>query len=1058
MNVIERQQESGSTDVRTTRYRLLDVLGRGSMGVVYRAIDRLTGGRVALKVVRLQDQPQADSGDFRLALAEEFRTLAALRHPNIISVLDYGFDDDHQPFFTMDELPGAVNILAAAQGQPLEAVIGLIGQMLEALAYLHRRGVVHCDLKPDNVLVTPDGQVRLLDFGLALTRERLRENEGDGISGTLEYIAPEVLQGDFPTRASDLYAVGIILYEVLTGQHPFTRANISQLITETLTVLPDTDPIAGHADRATLAPIVARLLNKRPDDRYPDAHSVMTALSAALLRPAPAQSAAIRESFLQAADFVGREKELASLIDALNDALQGRGSAWLIGGESGVGKSRLLEELRTRALVAGALVLAGGAVNAGAQPLYAWRDPVRRLLLSVPVTPLEAGVLADLIPDIAVLTGQPVTPAPLLAGRSHQQRLNQTIATLFRRQRAAAVLLLEDLHWMEDLETLKQVIAAVDDLPLLVAATYRDDERADLPTQLPSMTPMSLKRLSSHETAILSLSILGESSQPAQSSPLIDFLHRETEGNIYFLIEVLRALAEEAGDLNSIRGRTLPSRIVAGGMHTVIRRRLERLADDARPVLRLCAVIGRVVQPDLLQHAFPSFDYPRWLSQCAEAAILEADGINWRFAHDKLRETVLHDLTPDDARRFNRLAAEAMEVVWGADRADIFALADHWDRAGQPEKTVYYARRAGERALAISAYPIAQTLLMRALALMPANSTDPALLSQRAGLLKLIGDLYSRLSDLTTARRHYDESRALALTLDDRTVLAEVLNGLAYICAVEDQFDEAEGLATEALSLAETTLYYRAMGHAYNNLGMVAEGRRDYDAARARYQQALLIDTAEGEKRGMASVLNNLGSIADTQGDYASAREYYIRSQSLCEEIGYLYGVSVILNNLGIVAERLLDDVSALDYYERSAALAHEIGNRRGETTAHLNSVFMLLNLNRAKDAVWALRRSVTLARQLDSVHLWAQLAIAEARLALTLGNHKKAVSALAAALAQVDFDIDFYGLRVQSLLDDVLKIISNAIWDAAQDGADAVPLRDLFAYIRTDVPDASQP
>src|SRR5262245_25672679 len=211
------------------RYVLQALLGEGGMGAVYQAFDRLTGTSVALKRVlapteQLSFNSRSEAVDPRMALAQEFQVLASLRHPNIISVLDYGFDDQRQPYFTMDLLGGAKTILRAGQGKPITSRVNLLIQTLQALAYLHRRGIVHRDLKPGNVLVS-GGQAKVLDFGLSVDM-----GQASGVVGTLAYMAPEVLNGEPASTASDLYSIGVIAYELLSGHRLFDADSVSDLI------------------------------------------------------------------------------------------------------------------------------------------------------------------------------------------------------------------------------------------------------------------------------------------------------------------------------------------------------------------------------------------------------------------------------------------------------------------------------------------------------------------------------------------------------------------------------------------------------------------------------------------------------------------------------------------------------------------------------------------------------------------------------------------------------------------------------------------------------------
>ena len=430
------------------RYQLLDKLGSGGMGSVFKARDRLNGQMIALKRVLVPENVPNEAAltlrlmteQIRTALADEFQALASMHHPHVIQVLDYGFDQDHQPFFTMNLIDKARTVLEAGRDQPLEARCQLIIQMAEALAYLHRRGMIHRDLKPDNALVTTESNVKLLDFGLATLSEG--QEHSDTIVGTLAYMAPEILRGGLASTASDFYALGVIAYELFTGHHPFSTDSASELV---MAVLSQKIDVENAGVDPELTYILSRLLESDPEQRYEDAYEIIADLSAALRQPVPVESIEIRESYLQAARFVGRETELAHLTGALNKIfLDGEGSSWLIGGESGVGKSRLLDELHTRGLVKGALVLRGQAVQGGGVSYQLWRDPIRRLLLTLEIEALDAGILKEIIPDMDQLLGNPVAEVAEVSGAANQERLLTTIVSLFQRLRSPVLLLIEE--------------------------------------------------------------------------------------------------------------------------------------------------------------------------------------------------------------------------------------------------------------------------------------------------------------------------------------------------------------------------------------------------------------------------------------------------------------------------------------------------------------------------------------------------------------------------------------------------------------------------------------
>lgn len=690
------------------RYHLLNRLGSGGMGAVYRAEDRLSGELVALKRLPTSPLPAADSPELRLALAQEFQALAALRHPNVIGVREYGFDERRQPYFTMELLPEARPITDAASFLSDEAKVGLIWQLLSGLVYIHRHRLIHRDLKPANVLLTGD-TVKVLDFGLVTII-----GQRPPTSGTLAYMAPELLRGGAAAVASDLYAVGVIAYELLAGWHPFAES-LGKWRSADDVLVPDFSYLVLSFP---LEEFLRTLMAHEPAARYRDAAAAISALQAATGLDLPLETAATRESFLQAAPFVGREAEMAQLKAALREAINGRGLAWAVRGESGIGKTRLLHALRTQALVEGALVAHAQAAQGGGSPYYLWRDILRPLILATELDDLEAAVLSAVVPDVAHLLGRPIPDLPPLpSAEAARARLVGVVADIVGRcaKQQPLLLLFEDVHWVDrdSLALFQQIRRLAEARPVLLILSYRPGERPSLERSLRGMRQLDLRRLATADVASLSEAMLGRAGRQLH---LVDFLQNETEGNTFFIIEVMRTLAEEVGRLDQVAEMALPVHVLAGGMQQMVQRRLQRVAPRYRPLLQLAAVAGRQIDLKVIVHLAKQLstrldvrdeldgngcDVDRWLTAAANGVVLERPdgGLGWQFSHDKLREGLLSQLSAKQKQAAFVRVAEAVEVVHASDLAPHYAkLAYYYGEAGQRRPQRHYLQLAATQA------------------------------------------------------------------------------------------------------------------------------------------------------------------------------------------------------------------------------------------------------------------------------------------------------------------------------------------------------------------------
>jgi hypothetical protein len=558
------------------------------------------------------------------------------------------------------------------------------------------------------VVSDPRGpRAKLLDFGLALFTQGLDPLRTE-IAGTIGYIAPEVLLGGQATEAADLFAVGVMAHELLLGSHPIGALPTTAMVRGFI----ESAPIFSEDARISpaLSIVLRRALARSPGDRYPDAAAFAYDLARAAGLAPPAETLDIRESFLQAARFQSRDTEMASLLSALQKATQGRGKVMLIGGESGVGKSRLLDEFRAQALVRGARVLSGQAVHEGGTAFLAFRDVLALLCLEQPLDDLASGVLLPLIPRLPALLERAVVPAPEVDAKSTQERALSVIELVLTSAASThlhpLVVLLEDIQWAgsEVLLLLQRLSEICQSRPLLVLGSYRDDERPQLATAIPSAEVLKLRRFDRESVAAMAAAMLGPI---GKRKDLVDRLYQETDGNAFFIVEVMRTLADAAGQLTAVGTKTLPAHVFAGGVRQVIENRLGRVPAWAQPMLERAAVAGRQLDLLVQVNSAPSGTsssgaLEAWLAACADLAILEVVDQTWRFSHDKLRECLLEQLAERGGLpQVHREVAVAIERSYGEAERDphAAALAYHYAQAGDVGQAARYGLRAGERAL-----------------------------------------------------------------------------------------------------------------------------------------------------------------------------------------------------------------------------------------------------------------------------------------------------------------------------------------------------------------------
>lgn len=951
------------------RYGVVRRLGSGSMGTVYHVRDRLTGNEFALKQVTSDTLEFADEAGLtldtmRVALTHEFKLLASMQHPHVIGVQDYGFDESNLPYFTMSLIDTPRTIIEATQKQPFVYQLRLLLELLQALDYLHRRGVVHRDLKPDNALVTPEGKLRVLDFGLAVPVDEIRQN--DDLVGTLAYMAPELLRGGSHTESSDLFAVGVIAFEIFAGEHPFLRSdNVTALIMAIIGESPDVDLMTCDE---SVRDIIWRLLDKDPKMRYETAQDVIVALCAAANIPVPPETPAIRDSFLQRAPFIGRDNELEHLKNALHRATDFEGSVWLIGGEIGVGKSRFLDELRIQALVQGVQVLRGQSVQ-DATPYTLWRDPLRWLVMNTKIHELDAAILKAILPNIDALVGYDVPDIPAADGISSQQRLQSTVTSLFQRQGYPLLILLEDVQWSPESWS---IIAALSemalDLPLVVVASYRSDEAPDLNVQIPNAKHIVLERLSENNITRLSLAMLGEGGLQAE---IIEFLQTQTEGNVFFVVETLRALAEEAGRLENIPNMQLPEAFMAGGIQQVMRNRLNRVAEADRAWLHAAALYGRELDLAVMTQVAYRSTVSDWLMRCANSAIIEMRDGRWQFTHDQLRLAIIETIDAADRRQHHVNLALGLASIASDTDSNAGRIASHWRQAEEPLKEFMVLNHATRHAAKVSAFAEVIAHATRALELIDAGVIKDMQEAQqaRAEYQMHLAAIHKFEGQPELARQDVQAALTLFQTLENIVGIAHAQFELADIEAHHGDHEAALKWAQSSLEMSQSARYEIGIVRSLSVMGRVDISVGQFQQATEHLNASLKHARTIDDQQGIASASNSLGMSAIRQGKFDEAMTHLRDTLDIVRAQGARRSIAAVLLNLGGLAGMQERFAESTDYMEQCLQMAHEIGDRRIIAKATDNLGLLAVHQKQYDQALRYMRKSLELARKVNNQH-----------------------------------------------------------------------------------------
>ncbi len=975
------------------RYQINAKLGQGRMGTVYRAHDTLLERDVAVKIMSAAILSPEGHTRFK----REAQATAKLNHPNIVSVHDAGETDPSttggtpaseqaMPFIVMEFVKG--KSLHECRPDALDDVLAIACQICAALDHAHAHGIIHRDLKPENVMILPDGTAKLVDFGLARSVASRLTVEGTLI-GTVSYLAPEQALGTKIDHRADLYALGVTLYELTTGVLPFSADDPFTVITQHLHA-PVVPPRAKNDQiPPALDNIIVQLLNKDPADRPASAAEVLQALEhpgCLEKESAPAEELSLLDRIVRGR-LVGRERELAEGRALWKKAVAGESQMLLVSGEPGIGKTRLVRELITKAKVAGGRALVGASYAEGDAPYAAFGQIIRQALHSDFGGDLDLPelVLADLL--MLAPGGRPDAPTNLpLAPQAEQYRLYASVAAFCAdlSQRAPLMLVLEDIHWADSgtLALLRYLARSTRRRRLLIVATYWE---AELDQSRPFQnvlldinrerlaTRMKLSRLNRAQTGEVLEILFDEPIAPAS----LDSIYRETEGNPFFIKEVCRALVE-SGEMYYQDGHWRRSDTdelgVPQGVQVTIQSRVKKLSATTQETLCLAAVMGREFDFDTLAEA-SQLDEEALIDglEASERAQLIEElsgerGGTFIFAHALIPAILAEGLSDLSRLHKHRQVMTAIEVL----RPDDFeALAHHALKGGELQKGLDFSLRAAEKAYRLCTYE--EALFHYGHACEIAESLD--LPEQLLIIYEAMGDI-QRSRDFSQSVDAYE--RALNLTTEpEKQVSIKSKIGSMYARVGDERGQELLAAAINELNPdtqgKDLALATASMGRFYHYLGQLRQ-------ALVYLEQARQIAERLDDPRTWRYIYIYLAGAHQQLAELAKSTEWARRSIALGEQKNYPPSVVVgyeYLTEASILMGKWQD---ALKFAEQEIASANMIGHLIEVSWAEFNLAYTYHGMGDLLAAEKAVQKSLKMADALaDSrlaVFAGAQLSI----------------------------------------------------------------------------------